>query len=121
MFDYNYYPLINKLTRITIDKCSSMDHILTNVIEAQINSAILAHEIADHLPIIQVSSIGTLLLKMENREWCFSELNLKRFYGMVKTKDFKEEYDMSNPDDSFKKFLREINPLLVSCFKRKKR
>ena len=120
MFDYNYYPLINKLTRITIDKCSSMDHILTNVIGAQINSAILAHEIADHLPIIQVSSIGTPLLKTENREWCFSELNLKRFYGMVKTKDFKEVYDMSNPDDSFKKFLREINPLLVSCFKRKK-
>ena len=68
MFDYIYYPLINKPTRITKDKCSSIDHIWTNVIGAQINSAILAHEIADHLPIIQVSSIGTPLLKTENKE-----------------------------------------------------
>ena len=121
MFDYNYYPLINKPTRITKNKCSSIDHIWTNVIGAQINSAILAHEIADHLPIIQVSSIGTPVLKTENKEWCFSELNLKRFYEMLKTKNFEEVYDMPNPDDSFKEFLREINPLLVSCFKRKKR
>ena len=121
MFDYNYYPLINKPTRITKDKCSSIDHIWTNVIGAQINSAILAHEIADHLLIIHVSSIGTPLLKTENEEWYFSELNLKKFYEMLKTKDFEEVYDMPNPDDSFKEFLREINPLLVSCFKRKKR
>ena len=39
---------------------------------------------------------------------------------MLKTKDFEEVYDMPNPDDSFKEFLREINPLLVSCFKKKK-
>ena len=29
-------------------------------------------------------------------------------------------YNMSDPDDSFKVFLREVNPLLVDCFKRKK-
>ena len=121
MFHYNYYPLINKPTHITKDKCSSINHIWTNVIRAQINSAILAHEIADHFPIIQVSSIGTPLLKTENREWCFRELNLKRFYEMLKTKDFEEVYDMPNPDNSFKEFLREINPLLVCCFERKKR
>ena len=50
IFDYNYYPLINKPTRLTKDKCSSIDHIWTNVIGAQTNSAILAHEIADHFP-----------------------------------------------------------------------
>ena len=122
MFDYNYYPLINKPTRITKGKCSSIDHIWTNVIGTQTNSAILAHEIADHLPIIQVSSIGTPLLKTENREWFFSELNLKSFNEMLKTKDFEEVYNMPNPDDSFKEFLRQINSLLISCIiKRKKR
>ena len=110
MFDYNHYPLINKPTRITKNKCSSIDHIWTNVIVTHINSAILAHEIADHLPITQVSSIGTPLLKTENRECCFSELNLKRFYEILKTKDFGEVYNMLNHDDSFKEFLREINP-----------
>ena len=52
MFDYNYYPLINKPTRISKDKCSAIDHIWTNVIGAQIRSAILAHEVADHLLIL---------------------------------------------------------------------
>ena len=33
---------------------------------------------------------------------------------MLKTKDFEEVYTMLNPNDSFKEFLREINPLLVS-------
>ena len=121
MFDYNYYPLINKATRTTKGKCSSIDHIRTNVIGAQINRAILAHKIADHLPIFQVSSIGTPLLKTENKKCCFSEPNLKRFYEMLQTKDFEEVYDMLSPDDSFKEFFREINPPLVSCFKRKKR
>ena len=46
---------------------------------------------------------------------------LKRFYEMPKTKDFGEEYYVPNRGDSVKEFLREINPLLVSCFKRKKR
>ena len=59
MFDYNFYPLINKPTRIVKDKFSAIDHIGTNVTGAQIKSAILTHEIADHLPVIQVSNIGT--------------------------------------------------------------
>ena len=36
MFDYNFYPLINKPTRIVKDKFSAIDHIWTNVTGAQI-------------------------------------------------------------------------------------
>ena len=39
---------------------------------------------------------------------------------MLEATDFGEVYNMSDPDDSFKVFLREINPMLVDCFKRKK-
>ena len=120
MFDYNFYPLINKPTRIVKDKFSAIDHIWTNVTGAQIKSAILAHEIADHLPVIQVSDIGTPLLKSENREWNFCQPNLQKFCQMLEATDFGEVYNMSDPDDSFKVFLREINPMLVDCFKRKK-
>ena len=52
MFDYNFYPLVYKPTRITKDRCSCIDHILTNMIGSQIKSAIVAHEISDHLPVI---------------------------------------------------------------------
>ena len=47
MFDYNFYPLVNKPTRITEGRCSCIDHILTNMIGSQIKSAIVAHEISD--------------------------------------------------------------------------
>ena len=52
MFDYNFYPLINKPTLITKDKCSSIDQIWTNITGAEIKSAIVAHEISNHLPAI---------------------------------------------------------------------
>ena len=42
MFDFNLYPLVNKPTRITKDRCSCIDHILTNMIGSQIKSAIVA-------------------------------------------------------------------------------
>ena len=90
MFDYNFYPLINKPTRIVKDKFSAIDHIWTNVTGAQIKSAILAHEIADHFPVIQVSNIGTPLLKSENRKWNFSQPNLQKFCQMLEATDFGE-------------------------------
>ena len=121
MFDYNFYPLVNKPTRITKDRCSCIDHILTTVIGSQIKSAIFAHEISDHLPVIQVSNVAIPLLKYENNEWCFSQPNLQKFYQSLETKTFEDVYNMSDPDDSFKVFMKEINPLLLQCFKYKKK
>ena len=105
MFTYYFYPLINEPTRITKDRCSCIDHILTNMIGSQIKSATVAHEISDHLPVIQVSNvgIGLPLLKYENNEWCFSQPNLRKFYQSLETKTFEDVglYNMSDPDDSF--------------------
>ena len=92
MFDYNFYPLVNKPTRITKNRCSCIDHILTNMIGSQIKSAIVAHEISDHLPVIQVSNVGIPLLKYENNEWRFSQPNLRKFYPSQETKTFEDVY-----------------------------
>ena len=121
MFDYNFYPLMNKPSRITKDKCSCIDQICTNIIGAQIKSAIVAHKISDHLPVIEVSNIGTPLLKSENNEWCFSQPNFRKFHQILETKNFEEVHNMHDPDDCFKVFTREINPLLFNCFKSKKK
>ena len=40
---------------------------------------------------------------------------------MLETKDFEEVHNMYNPDDCFKAFMRDINPLLISCFNSKKK
>ena len=93
MFDYNFYPLINKPTRIVKDKFSAIGNIWTNVTGAQIKSATLAHKIADHLPVIQVSNIGTPLLESKSREWNFSKPNLQKFYQMLEATGFGEVYN----------------------------
>ena len=92
MFDYNFFPLVNKPTRIAKDRCSCIDHISTNMIRSQIKSAIVAHKISDHLPLIQVSNVGIPLLKYENNEWCFSQLNLRKFYQSLETKTSEDVY-----------------------------
>ena len=79
MFDNNFYPLINKPTRVTTTRCSAIDHVWTNITGARIRSAILTHEIADHLPIMQVSNIGEPLLKIENKGWTITTKNLQSF------------------------------------------
>ena len=55
MFNYNVYPPINKPTRITDSSSSAIDHIWTNVLNTSVKSGIIAHCVADHLPVIQVS------------------------------------------------------------------
>ena len=74
----------------------------------------------DHLPVIQVCNVGVPFLKYENNEWCFSQPN-RKFYQLLETKTFEDVYNMSDPDDSFKVFMKEINLLLVKCFKYKKK
>ena len=55
MFNSNFYPLINKPTRITGSSASTINHIWTNVTNTRINSGIITHCVADHLPVKQVS------------------------------------------------------------------
>ena len=49
MFNSNFYPLINKPTRITSSSASTIDHIWTNVTNTCINSGIITHCVTDHL------------------------------------------------------------------------
>ena len=60
MFNYNFYPLINIPTRITDSSSSAIDHMWTNVSNTSIKSGIIAHCVADHLPVIQVSNLGKI-------------------------------------------------------------
>ena len=48
MLEYNFYPLINKPTRVSNSSCTAIDHIWCNLTNAFINSAIITHEISDH-------------------------------------------------------------------------
>ena len=47
MFNYNFYLLINKPTRITDSSSSAIDHFWNNVSNTSIKNDIIAHCVAD--------------------------------------------------------------------------
>ena len=58
MFEYSFYSLINRPTRITTSSATCLDHIWTNIYQNDYKSLILCDLIADHLPTMVVSSWG---------------------------------------------------------------
>ena len=69
MYDYSFYPIIKKPTRITQSSSTCIDHIWTNIHDKSISSAIITHKIADHLPVIQstkITNIKTALFYTRN-------------------------------------------------------
>ena len=110
MLEYNFYPLINKPTRVSNSSCSAIDHVWCNLTDASINSAIITHKISDHLPIMQVSKVGEPLLKMKsNAGRAYTTNNLKNFSESISKIDSSKLYTISGTDKSFKFFQNKID------------
>ena len=59
---------LNRPTRITDTTATAIDHIWSNIISKPvINSGIITFKIADHLPIFQITKLGTVETKSQNR------------------------------------------------------
>ena len=58
MFDYSFFSLINKPTRITDKTATCIDHIWSNVFDDRIISGIITEMIADHMATFQSCNIG---------------------------------------------------------------
>ena len=114
------YPLINKPTRVSNSSCSAIDHIWCNLTNASINSAIITHEISDHLPIMQVSKVGEPLLKMKsNTGRSYTVNNLKKFSESISKIDWSNLYTISDTDKSFQFFPNKIDHVAEHSFKQK--
>ena len=57
-------PVITIPTRVTSNSSTLIDHIITNNIELDLNSAVIEADIADHFPV------------STNRKKCYIETNL---------------------------------------------
>ena len=58
MYDYSFYSIINKPTRITQNLSSCIGHIWTNIHNKIIKSAMITHKVVDYLPVIQRTEIS---------------------------------------------------------------
>ena len=117
MFNYNFFPLINKPTRITDSSSSAIDHIWTNVSNTSIKSGIIAHCVADHLPVIQVSILGKIKTNSVSNVKCYALSNLRKCRASLENADLCNVKNQDNPDNCF----MYLNDLLIEEFENPKR
>ena len=112
--NYNFYPLINKPTRITDSSSSAIDRIWTNVSNTSIESGIIAHCIVDHLPVIQVSNLGKIKTNPVPNVRCYALSNLRKFRASLENADLCNVENQDNPDYCFK----NLHDLLIEEFEK---
>ena len=108
MFNNMFYPLINCPTRISDTSATTLDHIWTNITCTNIKSGILAHNISDHLPVIQVSELGKVKTITPMNNLCFSPSNLSHFRSSLETADFNNVVTCSDLDSAYHNFQNTI-------------
>ena len=101
MFNYNFYPLINKSTGITDSSFSTIDHIWTNVSNTSIKSGIITHCVADHLPVIQVANLGSFKTNSVSKVRWHALSNFKRFSVSLENANLRNVVNQDNPDNCF--------------------
>ena len=102
MFNNNFYPLINKPTRITDSHSSTIDHIWTNIMVTNITSGIIVHCVADQLPVLQVRKFGKLKICSIPKTRSFALCNIQKFKSSLETADVSDIFDRTDPDSCFK-------------------
>ena len=108
MFNFKFYPLINKPSRISDTSSTAIDHIWTNITGSTINSAILVHNIADHFPVYQNCNLGDLVHQKQHFSRFFSLRSLQKFHAILEQVDVSpvfEEYDVDKSNALFKNLL----------------
>ena len=113
MFNNNFFPLINRPTRLTNNYASTIDHIWTNITCVNITSGILVHSVSDHFPIFQISEIGKLRQSCPIKNLFFSASNLINFQASLENIDYSNVATSSDPDLAFQNlqniFLNKFN------------
>ena len=111
MFEYAYFPLVKKPTRITSTNATLLDRIWTNVISSEsIKLGILTYEISDHLSIL-------LSLELSNPSQtpdfkykrCFSDTNISKFNLLIESLDIAAVLSENDPNLSSKLFMNLYN------------
>ena len=108
MFRFNYYPLINKPTRVGETSSTAVDHIWTNIIYTEVKSDIIVHNIADYYPVVQCSALGDPILQKQHASRYFTPNSLEKFYSTLKKvylSPVLQELDMDKSYATFNKLL----------------
>ena len=113
MFNNNFFPLINRPTRLTNNCASTIDHIWTNTTCVNLISGILVHSVSDYFPIFQISKTGKLRQSCPVKNLFFSVSNLINFQASLENIDYSNVATFSDPNLAFQNlqniFLNKFN------------
>ena len=109
MFRFNFYPLINKPTRLGETSSTAIDHIWTNITNTKVKSGIIVHNIADHFPVVQCSALGDPILQKQHASRYFTLNSLEKFHLTLKKVDLSpvlQELDLDKSCATFNEILQ---------------
>ena len=96
MYTANFYPLINKPTRVTTRTSSLIDNIFCNVLNSKITPGILYNDITDHFPVFHFMNKDTTKTKSNKENYYY-----KRKITNETITSFKVELNQTKWDDIF--------------------
>ena len=111
MFDYSFYSLINKPTRITDKTATCIDHIWSNVFDDRIVSGIITEMIADHMVTFQGCNIGfrQTTAKKERAITEVKRINYKKLESALDQTDIDNILNCSDVDIAYGSLQGNIN------------
>ena len=105
MFQFRLIPTTNKLTRITQDTISAIDHIITNVIiNNKFKTAMFPADISDHFPIIYTFKLKTKRDISKHKHIIYKNL-IKAFKSRLREISREIIKSTKDPNESHKRFM----------------
>ena len=105
MFENSFYSLINKPTRISDSNATCIDHIRTNCLNCPINSTIITHMLADHMPVMQCSLLDEFEAQLEYSR-VFNQSKLELFNEHLNTVDITNILTQVDPNKAMNLFSK---------------
>ena len=104
---YGIHPLIIKPTRITLESCTLIDNIFTNIND-ELNSGIIINDISDHLPIYTVYPKGYYNGTVEKSKQ-FKRVtnleNLNKFKMLLSNYNWESVLQSDDVDSAYNEFI----------------
>ena len=116
MDEHKLYPTMNKLTRITTNIATLIDHISTDISHCKISCGILVDYIADHLSLLQCVQLKSPPAKnMTTAKKHISFSNISKFVKKLKRYDFSNIFALP-VDSAYEKFIQQFCTIFDESF-----
>ena len=124
MFSHNMIPTINKLTRVTRNTATAIDHFITSTVaDTQFKSGIIQTDLSDHFLIIFALQTNENTVKKHNEHFVYKRYYDKKSTNLFKQKLHKTIWDniknIKEPNEAYENFLGIFSCIYESFFQKR--